>query len=1369
MTSERLREREAHRCVCFHACMLVLADFARYYQSWIDSSVGFRNADPSATARYHANRTQFVLSKDKALMAFAQLGCLKLNVKRGVIALISSSRMYILAEATKSLSLASDTSDAEGKDEIWFGTASLPRSQSVSESALMPGEYTARDRDGTVFTATARVIDDITKDPLYADRDYAGNGVMFYAGVPLVTDSGFPIGVYSMSDDKPRNGLSTEELRFLCDMAITVVRHLDTVRNEAARFRGETMIFGLGRFMRGFSSVEGSIPRASRLNEDATDITQEPIIDSRSPATSSVIHKFKGISVAPADPSLFRPILTSDVSPTQRRDSTEARESLSLGEAVEQMPSQAFIPRFNRKQGSTGKQESLNKIFSRAANILRECASADGVVFFDAVSTNFAKRSSVTEFQSFNRNDIPASKPKTSLHADGTDTDTHEQGSSTPVGISSDTDDTRSMDEAEILCQLLGYSMKVEETPVKNFQNTEGMSIHERTIRRLIKKYPEGKVFHFNTDQSHSSSDLDLSTGTASDAGPRMVETAKKHTRHEDAARALKRTLPSAQSVIWLPIWDFTKQRWSAGALLWSRKPEQLAVAQDNFIYLKAFANSIMIEIARLDAALSDEAKATFIANISHELRSPLHGIIGNCEILQDTNLDNFQTSLVAAIELCGRTLNDTFDHVLDYAKINQLSKRSQPAKEAGRQPSFNTSSFNPKKRGREVLECDFDLANLVEEVVETVYVSRSFRPNLELLRKAHSSTSDRNKVEPTDFDSKSVQVTFCCEHRNDWNVRAEAGAIQRVVINLFSNALKYTNAGLVEVSLAALPTSTGSSKSQEQASGGTEQTLDVVLTVRDTGKGMSEDFVRNYAFTPFRQESSFTEGTGLGLSIVQQLVDSMGGKIELKSKLNVGTEIKVFLSLQQPQTDETAEAEAKCIRELSKRTQGLPICMISQPGHENKHERTKRQSVEKALVHTVETWFGMQVTKASSPCGVKAGIFLYLTTPSPATLLRDCTNGGLPMNCAVIVLTANVPQVAELRSQCLDQFTLAAIWLEVISHPIGPRKLANVLSNCLERRNTVEHTNTSRLPKGIGGGVQNPLKAGRKRARNSKSLTPPDPLDPTPATTTIAEPPKQQTISLMSLDSSRSTTKSQTTDPQINILPTSQTFNRVSMQVSGTDTTSSFVTDVPDERKRVLLVEDNPINLNILKVAMTQAKISFGTASNGSDAVETFKNNSLGVDAHGNASETSFTHVLMDISMPVMDGIEATRLIREFERDTTSRQRRKSVAVRSEDNPLGGLNMEATQHVGTHAPEEGDANVTSSSAPSDYLTRPKLIQSHSQPPRKRPAMIIAISGVASDQAQRDMFNAGADMFMAKPVKPKELARLIRGEPVISP
>jgi signal transduction histidine kinase len=80
--------------------------------------------------------------------------------------------------------------------------------------------------------------------------------------------------------------------------------------------------------------------------------------------------------------------------------------------------------------------------------------------------------------------------------------------------------------------------------------------------------------------------------------------------------------------------------------------------------YLSAFGSCVMTEKSRLDAELADRAKSDFISVVSHELRSPLHGVLANAEALRDTSTGDEQDDMIRSITICGEILLDTMDHM---------------------------------------------------------------------------------------------------------------------------------------------------------------------------------------------------------------------------------------------------------------------------------------------------------------------------------------------------------------------------------------------------------------------------------------------------------------------------------------------------------------------------------------------------------------------------------------------------------------------------------------------------------------------------------------------------------------------------------
>lgn len=196
----------------------------------------------------------------------------------------------------------------------------------------------------------------------------------------------------------------------------------------------------------------------------------------------------------------------------------------------------------------------------------------------------------------------------------------------------------------------------------------------------------------------------------------------------------------------------------------------------------------------------------------------------------------------------------------------------------------------------------------LVEEVVESVLAGSSYLTKSE----AHSPsalTSMRSPVldglpkgqllEP----SAGVQIYLDIEHPAKWSFAAHPGAFRRIVMNLVGNSLKFTNSGFIRVSLRQ------EEQSKRSAVAGTTH---VVLSVSDSGKGMSEEYLRNHIFTPFSQEDSFAPGTGLGLSLVRNMAVTQGGTINVSSKVGEGTTVTVALPFQRAavETPDGSEAE---------------------------------------------------------------------------------------------------------------------------------------------------------------------------------------------------------------------------------------------------------------------------------------------------------------------------------------------------------------------------------------------------------------------------------------------------------------------------
>lgn len=147
---------------------------------------------------------------------------------------------------------------------------------------------------------------------------------------------------------------------------------------------------------------------------------------------------------------------------------------------------------------------------------------------------------------------------------------------------------------------------------------------------------------------------------------------------------------------------------------MWNNAPNRFLDKAEDVTYLAAFSNSLVAELSRLDAVAADQAKATFISSVSHELRSPLHGVLAGVELLQESDLNNYQQEMTTTISMAGKTLLDTINNILDFTKINSFTdveRRDRREKDVSRSVGFKTADM-----GEVGVSSAVDLAVLTEK-----------------------------------------------------------------------------------------------------------------------------------------------------------------------------------------------------------------------------------------------------------------------------------------------------------------------------------------------------------------------------------------------------------------------------------------------------------------------------------------------------------------------------------------------------------------------------------------------------------------------------------------------------------------------------
>lgn len=260
---------------------------------------------------------------------------------------------------------------------------------------------------------------------------------------------------------------------------------------------------------------------------------------------------------------------------------------------------------------------------------------------------------------------------------------------------------------------------------------------------------------------------------------------------------------------------------------------------------LSDLADAIMRELdSQAERIATVEAKRVFLSSISHELKSPLHGLLASSELLAESGeMSPFQATCLRTISNCGRAIGDVIEHVLSVSKNN----------------ANDLTASN----------VEVDLPTFLEETLDSTWAGR--------VTKATTTTDNLEVL--IDIDLTHIRHSFTINR----------GEIGRIIMNVFGNALKYTESGSITTKLFA-------DKGPFRVSGKKYQKVSLVF--QDTGKGIAEDFMPNL-FAPFVQQDNFCEGFGLGLSMVKQLIERNQGTIQIESVLHAGTTVTITLVLE--------------------------------------------------------------------------------------------------------------------------------------------------------------------------------------------------------------------------------------------------------------------------------------------------------------------------------------------------------------------------------------------------------------------------------------------------------------------------------------
>ena len=301
-------------------------------------------------------------------------------------------------------------------------------------------------------------------------------------------------------------------------------------------------------------------------------------------------------------------------------------------------------------------------------------------------------------------------------------------------------------------------------------------------------------------------------------------------------------------------------------------------------------------------------AKSNFVATISHEVRTPLNAVLGMTDLLNLTSLTRKQREYVQTIESSGDMLLSLIDNLLDFAHME-------------------SAEIELQKR-------EFDVMELLERVLRIM---------------GHSASS------------KGLELVVDVRHDLDLRIVADKRRLRQILVNVISNAIKFTDEGEVVVK----------SEAAEAADG----RLNLRFEITDTGSGIDEQ-QRERLFAAFasgaRPASDQPYGSGLGLTISKQLLDAMGGSIDLRARESGGTVVTIDI----PAT----QANSSRGDDLAVSRDGAPDKVLSM--HRNK-----------AAARSICRLLSKSNIKCETVYDVEDGMHR----------LRAAASGGKPFDCVIV------------------------------------------------------------------------------------------------------------------------------------------------------------------------------------------------------------------------------------------------------------------------------------------------------------------------------------------------------------------------------
>jgi len=390
---------------------------------------------------------------------------------------------------------------------------------------------------------------------------------------------------------------------------------------------------------------------------------------------------------------------------------------------------------------------------------------------------------------------------------------------------------------------------------------------------------------------------------------------------------------------------------------------------------------NVQLRTAKEQAEAANGVKSEFLSRVSHELRTPMNGVLGSMQVLRASQLSKQQIGFCNNIQGSAESLLSIINEVLEFAELD----------------AHATNLANDR----------FDVRALLEQVVK------------ENERKA---------------GAKSLTLTSSCDEHVPQHLIGDAERLRKVLRNLVDNAIKFTEAGFVSLKLHLV----------EQAA----SRCQVEFSVQDSGVGIGVNS-QGFIFDSFSQADNTStrnhDGVGLGLTIAQRWVDLMGGKIEIKSEVGVGSRFSFRIWVDNYKADSSTHNDGHVLS-----LDGARILVVED------------SEINQAVVEALLEAMGCDVTIAENGKkavdALKADSFQLVLMDCQMPVMdgyeatREIRELDVQSDITILALTANA--MPGDREKCLQ-----AGMDDYISKPFEATELERIIRQHLSKSNTLMAT----------------------------------------------------------------------------------------------------------------------------------------------------------------------------------------------------------------------------------------------------------------------------------------------------------------------